>query len=314
MPITALPTPPSRNDPANFAVRADAFLGALPAFATEANELQVDVNAKQTASLNSANNSAASAVESANSAIASAASASAASATAGVTEWNPATAYTVGQNAYDTTDFFTYRRKVAGTTATRPGLDSTNWELISGNVTTTSNQTITGVKTFNAPEVRITGGDATYSGNLYLGTGRRIRNVVASNDWELVNAANTAVIYTLANNGNFTATGSILASNNVTAFSDIRLKTDLTKIVNALDKVGTLNGYTYTRTDTGIKQTGLIAQEVQAVLPEAVTQEGEYLALAYGNLMGLMVEAIKELKARVEFLEDKYGVTANGTN
>jgi len=47
MAITPLPTPPSRDDPTNFATRADAFLGALPDFATEANALQVDVNAKQ---------------------------------------------------------------------------------------------------------------------------------------------------------------------------------------------------------------------------------------------------------------------------
>lgn len=44
MPITALPTPPSRNDPTNFATRADAFLGALPNFATEANALASTVN------------------------------------------------------------------------------------------------------------------------------------------------------------------------------------------------------------------------------------------------------------------------------
>lgn len=45
MAITPLPTPPSRNDPTNFSARGDAFLGALPAFATEANALAVDVNA-----------------------------------------------------------------------------------------------------------------------------------------------------------------------------------------------------------------------------------------------------------------------------
>jgi len=47
MPITALPTPPTRQDPANFAVRADAFLAALPAFQSEANALAVDVNADE---------------------------------------------------------------------------------------------------------------------------------------------------------------------------------------------------------------------------------------------------------------------------
>ena len=44
MPITALPTPPSRTDAANFSARADAFLGALPTFGTEANALAVEVN------------------------------------------------------------------------------------------------------------------------------------------------------------------------------------------------------------------------------------------------------------------------------
>jgi hypothetical protein len=49
MAITPLPTPPSRSDPANFAARGDAFMTALPTFATEANALQADVNAKQAA-------------------------------------------------------------------------------------------------------------------------------------------------------------------------------------------------------------------------------------------------------------------------
>jgi hypothetical protein len=47
MPITPLPTPPSRADSANFAQRGDAFMAALPAFAAEANALQVDVTTKQ---------------------------------------------------------------------------------------------------------------------------------------------------------------------------------------------------------------------------------------------------------------------------
>lgn len=54
MAITLLPTPPSRQDPANFNVRADAFLGALPTFGTEANSLAADVNSKQTTASNAA--------------------------------------------------------------------------------------------------------------------------------------------------------------------------------------------------------------------------------------------------------------------
>ena len=74
-------------------------------------------------------------------------------------------------------------------------------------------------------------------------------------------------------------------------------------IENALEKVSQLTGYTYTRTDTGQKQTGLVAQDIEKVLPEAVTDSGDYKAVAYGNMMGLIVEAIKELKAEIDSLK-----------
>jgi hypothetical protein len=100
----------------------------------------------------------------------------------------------------------------------------------------------------------------------------------------------------LSASGDLSVSGSITATGNVTAYSDARLKTDLQKIEGALDKIEKLAGYTFTRTDSGERQTGLLAQDVQAVLPEAVV-EGEHLAVAYGNMLGLVVEAIKELRA-----------------
>lgn len=99
------------------------------------------------------------------------------------------------------------------------------------------------------------------------------------------------------NSGNLTAIG------NVTAYSDIRLKTDLTKITNALEKVFQISGYTFRRVDTEEIQAGLIAQEVQKVLPEAVKQHDEYLSLGYGNVLALIVEAIKELAFKVDRIQ-----------
>lgn len=103
--------------------------------------------------------------------------------------------------------------------------------------------------------------------------------------------------------GNFTARGE------VAAFSDIRVKTDIQVIPNALDKVQAIRGVTYTRTDAGnegAKQTGVIAQEVEAVLPEVV-KEGEngMKTVAYGNMVGLLIEAIKELRAEVAELREQ---------
>jgi hypothetical protein len=98
--------------------------------------------------------------------------------------------------------------------------------------------------------------------------------------------------------------GNLTMLNNVTAYSDARLKTDIVKIENALDKVQQLNGYTYTRTDTGSRQCGVIAQEVMKVLPEVVmgSEETNY-SVAYGNMVGLLIEAMKEQQAQIDELK-----------
>ena len=106
----------------------------------------------------------------------------------------------------------------------------------------------------------------------------------------------------------------IWTSGNVTAYSDIRVKKNIERIPNALDKVCRLNGYTFERTDVKfdnegeptvpVKQTGVIAQEVLEVLPEAVTGDEEnHYSVAYGNMVGLLIESIKELKAEVDDLK-----------
>jgi hypothetical protein len=106
--------------------------------------------------------------------------------------------------------------------------------------------------------------------------------------------------------------GSFLAGGNVTAYSDIRRKKDLLKIDNALDKVEQLTGYTYTNKKDNKRYTGLIAQDVEKVLPEAVTTESDgHLSLAYGNMMGLLVEAVKELTRKNEILEARLSVIEN---
>ena len=103
-------------------------------------------------------------------------------------------------------------------------------------------------------------------------------------------------------------TGNMTIGGSLTQNSDLRIKRDLQIIPDALDKVKTLNGYTYTRTDrdSEFQQTGCVAQEVQAVLPEAVVtgeDEQQTLSIAYGSMVGLLVQAIKELEAKVAALE-----------
>lgn len=101
------------------------------------------------------------------------------------------------------------------------------------------------------------------------------------------------------------SSGDVAFSGNVTAYSDARLKKNIVPITNSLDKISALTGVMFERLE-GQKGTGLIAQNVQAIIPEAVTEDIDgYLSVSYGNLVGLLVEAIKELKQEIETLKSK---------
>lgn len=99
-----------------------------------------------------------------------------------------------------------------------------------------------------------------------------------------------------------TFTGVVTAPNFVSS-SDARLKADIKPIEDALLKVQALTGVTFTLAGSDARQMGLIAQQVQSVAPEAVIEAEGVLRLAYGNLVGLLVEAIKELAAEVDQLK-----------
>ncbi len=144
------------------------------------------------------------------------------------------------------------------------------------------------------------------AGDIRLASGGdlRISSATGGNDMQLYSDASDLYFANGSTQLYLSATGSLTATGNVTAYSDVRLKDEIERIDGALDKVEKLVGYTFTRTDSGERQTGLLAQDVQAVLPEAVV-EGEYLSVAYGNMMGLMVEAIKELRAEVAELRQQ---------
>ena len=111
----------------------------------------------------------------------------------------------------------------------------------------------------------------------------------------------TTLAATLSGAGAFTAVG------NVTAFSDARVKTNIKTIDNALSKVLALRGVTYNRTDLEDKseQIGVIAQEVKEILPQVVQENDGHYSVAYGNIVGVLIEAIKEQQAQIEELKSR---------
>ena len=106
------------------------------------------------------------------------------------------------------------------------------------------------------------------------------------------------------------AAGAATFNNDITAFSDRRLKTDITNIENALPKVMRMQGVYYKRNDVdnAKEQVGVIAQDMEAIVPEVVLtadDEMQTKSVDYGKLCAVLIESIKELKAEIDELKKK---------
>jgi hypothetical protein len=147
----------------------------------------------------------------------------------------------------------------------------------------------------------------THEGNINLASSNLTFKSIVS-DKDMIFQGNDGGSAITALTLDMSAAGAATFNNDVTAFSDERLKSNITTIPNALSKVTKMRGVHYVRDATGKDSTGVIAQEMQKVAPELVlTAEDEMgtLSVNYGNITGYLIEAIKELSARVKELEAK---------
>jgi hypothetical protein len=102
--------------------------------------------------------------------------------------------------------------------------------------------------------------------------------------------------------GGLNVTGALVATGDVTAFSDARLKDNIETIGNAVTKVKAMRGVTYDM--NGKRGLGVIAQETESVIPEVVmTHDSGLKSVAYGNIVGLLIEAIKEQQVQINELK-----------
>ena len=99
-------------------------------------------------------------------------------------------------------------------------------------------------------------------------------------------------------------TGALVASGDVTAFSDARVKENVETISNALDSVKQMRGVTYNKIGEEKQSVGVIAQELEEVVPQLVhTDEEGMKSVAYGNITAVLIEALKEQQAQIEELK-----------
>lgn len=309
MAITALPTPPSRQDPANFALRADDFLGALPLFATEANATATAVNSSASSAATSASNSASSATQASASAtsasaqaVASAASATA-SATSATASANSATASaasaTAAAAALDSFD-----DRWLGAKSTPPTVDNDGNTLLTGAIywNTGSNSLFIWTGTaWDAAAFTVTGNVISFNSRQGAITLNLQDVETAAYPFTSVSTPNTAVLRNAS--GNFTA--NIINALDFNTTSDARLKTNITPLDSTeYSKLPTPVSFNWITTNN--KSYGYLAQSLEEQFPELViTREDGTKGINYLPIIAILHAKIQELDFNLKQLSNK---------
>ena len=151
-------------------------------------------------------------------------------------------------------------------------------------------------------------GSVVISAGNVIGTGSFIFFRTAGTEKVRIVGSGNVIIGSTSDNGyKLQVTGSIYATGSIVANSDIILKKNILKIENALEKIKQISGYTYEfKADDSKRHAGVIAQEIQKVLPEIVNKGDDgILGVEYGNMSALLIEAIKELSEEITILKNK---------
>ena len=181
-------------------------------------------------------------------------------------------------------------------------IDGTEIDLSSGDLTID----VAGDITLDADGENIRFKDAgTEVGQIDLGSQNfSFRSQVDDKDIIFLGQDGTSEIVALTLD--MSAAGAATFNDNVTAYSDERLKDNIKTLTDGLDKVEQLRGVTYTRNEK--ESIGVIAQEVEKILPEIVLTADDEMgtkSVDYSRLTAVLIEAVKELSARVKELENK---------
>ena len=163
-----------------------------------------------------------------------------------------------------------------------------------------TNQTSVGLTLYTAGSVR--------RGYVYANNSNQIGFLDEGGNWAIRVTNDTDIDFMVADSEKFSiGTSSTTSANDITVNSDERIKDNVELIPNALEKVQAIRGVTFNRTDTDddTRHAGVIAQEVEKVLPEVVTENEDtgIKSVAYANMVGLLIEAVKEQQTQIDGLK-----------
>lgn len=287
MAITALPTPPTRSDPSSFATRADAFLIALPTFATEANAVQVDINTKQTdiiarqADVTTKQTDVTTKQADITARQADVTAKQTAAAASQVAAANSATAAAGSATAADATKR-AIDAKYLGSKTTAPTVDNE--------------------------------GNALTQGAEYFNTTDQKKYIRGTSSWILsaydITVAGAAIgsanvpDYVVKRDAAGSFAGQVITAQDFNTLSDKSLKTDISYNVSGLANISTMIPASWNWKNNGKKSYGLIAQDLQLTHPELVHEnEDGTLGINYIPIIGFLVDAVQKLELEVNQLK-----------
>ena len=212
--------------------------------------------------------------------------------------------FTINNMGYSTVISNAGNWHIGGTSASSYRLQVTGTAYISGGVTFGGNAVVNNMLTINIDDIS-TGenrGLKIYNQN---STGQQWNLTTGITGQEntsfcIRDATNNVNAFTMAKtSGNAVFAGSVTAGGDVVAYSDERLKSNIKTLDGS--KVLKMRGVSFDK--DGKKGSGVIAQELEKIAPELVNNDSKYKSVAYGNITGYLIEAIKELKAEIEELK-----------
>ena len=181
---------------------------------------------------------------------------------------------------------------------------SSNLQVGTANLFVDTESSSVGVGTTTPAYTLDVNGDINFTGTFYQGGSPFVSSLWTSNvDTLYYNTSNVGIGNTYAGY-ELHVEGNVYATQDISAFSDARFKENVEPIGCALEKVCSIGGYTYNKIGDPRRNAGVLAQEVMEVLPEVVHgSEDTTYSVAYGNMVGLLIEAIKELKLEIDELK-----------
>ena len=214
---------------------------------------------------------------------------------------SPVTALTLDMSEAGNASFNGTVTANAGLIADNITIDGTEIDLSSGDLTLDVAGDI--ILDAGGNDVKIDSGGTTIAHFTNSSSDFVLETKVADKDFIIKGLDDSSVITAVT--FDMSAAGKATFNDDVVAFSDERLKTNIQTIPSALDKVLQMRGVNFEK--NGHKSMGVIAQEVQKVIPEVVSTENkdgeEYLGVAYPNMVGVLIEAIKDLQSQVNELK-----------